>query len=161
MRITQWGEYGVHCAVFIAQRAQEGSGTVSAAEISEAQGIDLQYTQQILQRLRRKGIVESVRGPQGGYRLAREAKDINLEDLLVAAEGATFEVICEAKPLSTERCAPNATCNLRQIWHQLRDHINAFLHKISLADLLASAERPDAPIQISKQRGKNAEKPST
>src|SRR5690606_3493579 len=69
MRITQWGEFGVHCTVYIAERHRAGAATVTAAEIADAQGIDPQYTQQILQRLRRKGLITSVRGPQGGYRL--------------------------------------------------------------------------------------------
>jgi Rrf2 family protein len=136
MRITQWGEYGIHCAAFIAQKQREGLTAVPANDIAAAQNIALDYTQQILQRLRKANIVKSVRGPQGGYQLARDAKDISLQDLLIAAEGDTFEVICETKPLSNERCAAGAHCNLRPLWFALKDHVNTFLTKYNLQQIV-------------------------
>lgn len=147
MRITQWGEYGVHFSTHIATREREGKPIVGAAEIAHDQGVDIQYAQQILQRLRRGGIIDSVRGPQGGYKLTRPAAEITLLDILVAAEGDTFEIICEAKPLGQLRCGSEAFCGLRPIWYDLKEHLNEFLRRYTLEALASSAAEP-LPIQI-------------
>ena len=139
MHITQWGEYGIHFAVYLARRAADGVGMVSAADIAEAQQIDLQYAQQILQRLRKGEIVESVRGPQGGYRLAKAPENITLLDILMATEGETFEIFCDAKPLDGENCNTETSCGLRRIWSDLREHVDHFLKSYTLAAL---AEHP-------------------
>ncbi|NLF25682.1 MAG: Fe-S cluster assembly transcriptional regulator IscR, partial [Deltaproteobacteria bacterium] len=65
MRITKWGEYGILCCLYLARHGSEHS--VGALELSRERHIPLQYTQQILQRLRRGGVIESLRGPGGGY----------------------------------------------------------------------------------------------
>ena len=80
MKITKWGEYGILCCVYLAQN--NGNRAVGAGEISESQSIPLQYTHQILQRLRKGGIIESLRGPHGGYRLAKSAENTTLKDIL-------------------------------------------------------------------------------
>jgi len=155
MRITQWGEFGLHCSMQLARREREGVTTVGAAEIAEEQEIALDYTQQILQRLRKGGIIESVRGPHGGYRLSRPAASITLGEILKASEGNTFEVICETKPLNEERCAPEMNCNLRHLWLELRDHVNTFLTNRSLLDILdyQAPASSETPVQIGKRVG--------
>ena len=139
MRITQWGEYGIQCSLFMAQRLRDGIKTVGAPEIAQSQDIALQYTQQILQRLRRGKIIESVRGPHGGYCLSRPANEITLHDILKASEGETFEVICDAKPLSQVRCSHGGGCALKSVWKELRSHVDEFLKNRTLEDL---AEAP-------------------
>lgn len=148
MHITQWAEYGIHFALFIAEAEHLGRSPIGAGEIAEAQGIDLQYAQQILQRLRKGGIILSIRGPQGGYRLARSPEKITVRDILLAAEGTTFELMCDAKPISTERCAKDSPCSIRLFWRELRDHIDQFLLSNTLAGLLAQSPRTDQPVQI-------------
>ncbi len=152
MRITQWGEYGIHCATFIARLEKQGTKAVPAADIAADQGIALDYAQQILQRLRKNKIVQSIRGPQGGYKLCRPASEITLQDIIVASEGDTFEVICETKPLNSDRCMPNAHCNLRPLWFALKDHVNAFLGRYTLEqvveDTLGLPESPAKTVQI-------------
>ena len=138
MRITKWGEYGIHCAVALARHAAKGKSPVRAAEIAEELSIDLDYTQQILQRLRKGDVIRSVRGPQGGYQLCRDPEQITLTHVLKAAEGETFEIICVNKPLDSLQCAPNTNCFLKPVWYELRDHIEAFLSSHTIA---AMAER--------------------
>lgn len=150
MHITQWGEYGVHFSVYLARRALDGTPMVSAAEIAEAQQIDLQYAQQILQRLRKGEIVESVRGPQGGYRLASPPEQITLLDILMATEGETFELLCDAKPLDGANCSSETSCGLRRIWSDLRTHVDDFLKSYTLAAL---AERPTGVKGIGTSKG--------
>ncbi len=149
MRITQWGEYGLLCSMHIAHRADEGEATVGAAEIADTQGIALQYAQQILQRLRKGDIIDSVRGPHGGYKLSRPAAEITLGAILQAAEGSTFEVICDTKPIDPEqRCKPENTCALRGLWRELGEHVDAFLHGRSLAELTKEHYQDAALIQL-------------
>jgi Rrf2 family protein len=133
MRVTKWGEYGILCSLYLARSGDRT--TVGAADVARAQVIPLQYTQQILQRLRKGNVIKSVRGPHGGYRLARAAADISLKDILYAAEGSTFEVVCEESPVQST-CGLEG-CGLSQIWYELRERIDELLAARSLADLVA------------------------
>ncbi|MBP9838691.1 MAG: Rrf2 family transcriptional regulator [Proteobacteria bacterium] len=156
MRITQWGEYGIHFSLFLAKQEKKGIASVGASEIAESQGIDTRYAQQILQRLRKGNIVKSVRGPQGGYKLTKSPAEITLLDILIAAEGDSFEVICNSKPIDNHRCAPKKSCGLRGIWHNLKDLVNNFLSDYTLEKLLNISENDrefindDMPIQIGR-----------
>jgi Rrf2 family iron-sulfur cluster assembly transcriptional regulator len=137
MRVTQWGELGVLCAIELAKTRSTTS--LSAADLAEALKIDVQYAQQILHRLKCGAVIESIRGPKGGYKLKKNAAQISLKEIIYAAEGETFEVFCEAKILDEERCNPvTNACNLRPIWYRLRQHIDQFLEDIALSDLLNS-----------------------
>lgn len=139
MRVTKWGECGILCSLYLAKRY--GSPAVGAAEIAETQGIDLPYTQQILQRLRKGDVIESVRGPKGGYKLQRAPKEISLKDILYAVEGDTFQIICEHSPLHPEaespsRCSTQESCSLHGVWQDLRVAIDKLLDERTLEDLL-------------------------
>ncbi len=142
-RITQWGEYGVHICLYIARRHQEGLSIVGASDISEAQSLALNYTQQILVKLRSGGIVESERGPHGGYRLSREPSEINLREILLSCEGETMDLICDTKPIDTERCSLEARCYLRTVWSGLKETIDSYLETFSLAKLLSEMKDVD------------------
>lgn len=136
MRITKWGEYGVLCSLYLAHCFKNDNSAIGAAEIAEMQYIPLQYTQQILQRLRKGEIIESVRGPHGGYRLTRSPEEISMKDILTAAEGATFEVICEVAPIYESNCGSDSPCGLGQVWAELRSEIDSYLESKSLATIL-------------------------
>ncbi len=134
MRITQWGEYGVLCMVLLS-KAEGGAPPIQASEIASSLSIALDYTQQILQRLRRGALIKTTRGPAGGYSLARAAQEITLRDILAASEGATFEVICERRPLAGNCALADKNCFLKAIWQNLRTHIDNYLSQLTLADL--------------------------
>ena len=134
MRITKWGEYGILCSLYLARKHQEGA--VGAAEIAETQEIPLQYTQQILQRLRKGGIIKSVRGPKGGYALRRSPEETTLKDILYAAEGDTFEVVCDVHPVYSEMCGTK-NCGLRSVWHDLKQAVDVLLEQRTLAWIMA------------------------
>lgn len=151
MRITQWGELGALSCIFLAQQHSQANETVRAQSIAEAHGIDLLYTQQILQRLRKGDVITSVRGSTGGYKLSRAPSQITLRQILSASEGDTFEVICETKPINSEKCRSDSFCSLKPIWFKLRDHIDTFLDSITLEQLQSSVPQDlDLPIQIGK-----------
>lgn len=135
-KVTQWGEYGIHIMLYIANKHYEGQKLVSALEISESQNISLNYTQQILMKLRQGGLIESERGPKGGFMLSKNPTEINLKEILTASEGDTVEIICENNPINQEKCSKEAFCYLKSVWYGLKDIINGYLEKISLQDLL-------------------------
>jgi len=86
-------------------------------------------------RLRRAGLVDSVRGAKGGYHLAREPQVITVKDVIEASEHVTFEVNCDLHPVDPQRCSPEAACSIRPVWRMLEQRINDLLAGISLADL--------------------------
>ena len=151
MRVTKWGECGILCALHLAKKYSEP--TVGAAEIAESQAIDLPYTQQILQRLRKGNVIESVRGPHGGYRLQRPPSEITLKDILYAVEGDTFQIICDHSPLHPEtneptRCSTRETCSLHGVWQDLRDAIDKLLEERTLESLLKVETRAPELVQL-------------
>lgn len=153
MRVTKWGECGILCSLHLAQR--HGGAPVGAAEIAETQGLDLQYTQQVLQRLRKGNVIESTRGPHGGYTLVRAPEEITLKDILYAAEGDTFEIICDSAPIhpdaeSPNRCADRNSCSLHGVWQDLRSAIDKLLEQRTLADLVRSQPGHPTLVQLSK-----------
>ena len=134
MRITTWAEYGLIVAVHLARNG--GERPVPAREIAEHEGLPPDYVEQILLKLRRAGLVTSVRGARGGYYLARSPEEASVRDVLEAAENRTFEVNCDSYPISAKRCNGDGDCAIRPVWRELQHRIDGFLQGISLADLL-------------------------
>ena len=136
MRITRWGEYGVHICAFLAKRQdQHPDIPVSASEIAEQVQIGSDYALQILQRLKNGSLIISTRGSKGGYCLAKDKNEITLKDILLATEGETFELMCESAPLHTQCCDSNSSCGLKGIWGKLQVHVDEFLISYTLNDL--------------------------
>lgn len=138
MRITTWTEYSLIIAIHLARRANGSDQLVAARELAESERLPPDYVEQILLRLRRAGLVESVRGARGGYRLARPAEMISVRDIMNASEHQTFEVNCENHQVDATRCDPSAGCSIRPVWHALQARIDDFLSGISVADLMKS-----------------------
>jgi len=134
MRVTTWAEYGLIVSIHLARRA--GQGPVAARELSEHERLPHDYVEQILLRLRRARIVDSVRGAKGGYLLAREPQAVSVKDVMEASEHVTFEVNCDLHKVDAERCDPGTACSIRPVWRLLERRINDLLAGITLADLL-------------------------
>jgi len=152
MRVTKWGECGILCSLHLATRY--GHGATGAVEVAESRGLDLQYTQQILHRLRKGGVIDSERGPRGGYKLTRPPEEITLKDILYAVEGDTFQIICDYAPIhpeptSSSSCATKQTCSLHYVWQDLRAAIDKLLEQRTLADLLRSDLASPPLVQLS------------
>jgi len=133
MRVTTWAEYGLIVSLNLARRV--GDGPIAARELAEAERLPHDYVEQILLRLRRAGLVESVRGAKGGYLLARDTHDISVKDVMEASEHVTFEVNCDHHQVDAHRCSPDAACSIRPVWRMLEQRINEFLSGVTLADL--------------------------
>ena len=155
MRVTKWGECGILCSLYLAERY--GAPPVGAAEIAETQGLDLPYTQQILQKLRKGEVIESARGPKGGYTLQRKPDEITLKDILYAVEGDTFQIICDHHPLHPDAlhptlCATRESCGLHGVWQDLRAAIDKLLEERTLADLLKKNVLPNPLVKLGANR---------
>jgi Rrf2 family protein len=136
MRVTTWTEYSLIISIHLAKRGRGGHGPVAARELADSERLPADYVEQILLRLRRAGLVESVRGAKGGYFLAREPATISVRDVMTASEHQTFEVNCDSHPVDAERCSPGSTCSIRPVWHALQQRVDELLASISLPDLM-------------------------
>ena len=134
MRVTTWTEYSLIISLHLARR---GNGQpVAARDISDAERLPGDYVEQILLRLRRAGLVESVRGARGGYFLARDPAKISVHDVMTACDHQTFEINCDTHQVDDERCGPGSQCSIRPVWKALRNRVDDLLKGVTLADLL-------------------------
>ena len=143
MRLTTKGRFAVTAMIDLAMNAQTGAIKLSA--ISERQSISLSYLEQLFSKLRRAGLVESIRGPGGGYILGRDAGEINIAQIIAAAEDELDATLCKGKA----NCQSGAPCLTHNLWENLNHTINAYLSSVTLAGLLAQ-QQPDKNTQIVK-----------
>lgn len=134
MRLTTKGRYAVTAMLDLALHFDQGA--VTLAEIARRQGISLSYLEQLFARLRRSGLVDSVRGPGGGYNLANSPEDTTVADIIVAINENIDARRCGGKV----NCNGDERCLTHELWEQLSDRIYSFLKGISLADLV---NKPD------------------
>lgn len=134
MRLTTKGRYAVTAMLDLALHYDQGA--VTLAEIARRQGISLSYLEQLFARLRRNGLVDSVRGPGGGYNLANDPADTAVADIIVAINENIDARRCGGKV----NCDGDERCLTHELWEQLSDRIYSFLKGISLADLV---NKPD------------------
>jgi Rrf2 family iron-sulfur cluster assembly transcriptional regulator len=112
------------------------SGPVSLADISERQGISLSYLEQLFSRLRKKGLVTSVRGPGGGYRLGRCSAQIAIADVISAVNESVDATKCSGKG----NCQDGEQCLTHSLWEGLSQRIEEFLQNITLSELVAKRD---------------------
>ena len=133
MRLTSKGRYAVMALVDLARF--DSINPVSLRDISLRQGISLDYLEQIFSKLRKKEIVQSIRGTQGGYVLSRDAKDIKLTNIFDAVDEKVKTVQCKKE--SKKGCNGKSTkCLTHNLWDELENHINNFFDEKSLEDLV-------------------------
>jgi Rrf2 family iron-sulfur cluster assembly transcriptional regulator len=157
MRLTTKGRFAVTAMIDLALR--ENTGPVALAAISSRQQISLSYLEQLFGKLRRHGLVESVRGPGGGYRLARTPDAISVAEVIVAVD----------QPIDATQCAGRESCKddgkrcmTHELWANLNAHIFTFLRSVTLAELVAQQHKPDvAVLQDQRALGAPARTPAT
>jgi len=118
----------------VALHSQEGP--VSLADISERQGISLSYLEQLFSRLRKHGLVASVRGPGGGYLLGKDMSDIAVGTVITAVDESVDATRCQGK----EGCQGGGRCLTHTLWRDLSERIREFLNNITLAELVNNQE---------------------
>lgn len=129
MKLSTKGRYAVTAMMDLALHEQRGP--VALAEISQCQGISLSYLEQLFARLRRHGLVTGVRGPGGGYRLARAAGEISVADIIVAVDENVDATRCGGR----QDCHDGRQCLTHDLWTDLSRQIFGFLDGITLAQL--------------------------
>lgn len=132
MRLTTKGRFAVTAMIDLAMR--HGEGPVTLAGISDRQRISLSYLEQLFGKLRRYGLVESVRGPGGGYCLAMELEGISVADIIQAVD----EPIDATKCGGLGNCHDDLPCMTHDLWTNLNVKIFDYLQSVSLAQLVAS-----------------------
>lgn len=147
MRLTTKGRFAVTAMVDLAMSG--GRGPVSLATISERQGISLSYLEQLFGKLRRNNLVESVRGPSGGYHLARPGDKISIAEIVLAVD----------EPLDATGCRGEGNCNAGQqcithdLWMGLNEKILDYLEGVTLQQLVDDHNKSKAqvsPVTLSK-----------
>ncbi|MEO1551316.1 MAG: Rrf2 family transcriptional regulator [Pseudomonadota bacterium] len=140
MKLSTKGRYGMIALAHLATEASDGR-LVSLTEISQAQGISLAYLEQLFFKLRRAGIVDSVRGPGGGYRLARDASEIRVSDVLGALD-ETMDALKRGAGASGADKDTVAQTLTDKLWEQLSANVYVFLHQTRLSDVVRDQMAP-------------------
>jgi Rrf2 family iron-sulfur cluster assembly transcriptional regulator len=134
MRLTTKGRYAVTAMLDLAIHYKDGP--ITLADISQRQGISLSYLEQLFARLRRRGLVDSARGPGGGYRLSRPATEIAVGDVITAVDEKVDATRCAGHG----NCQEDARCLTHELWTDLSNQIFQFLQNISLGELVSRRE---------------------
>lgn len=143
MRLTTKGRYAVTAMLDLALNDQYGP--TSLGDISQRQEISLSYLEQLFARLRRSGLVRSVRGPGGGYLLNKLASDISVSAVIDAVDETVDATRCQG----LSDCQQGSMCLTHYLWCELSGQIRHFLDDITLAQLM---QRPDILRIASRQR---------
>lgn len=133
--LTRTGEHALRAALFLGGRA--GPRLVSAREVARALGTPPNYTGKVLRQLARKGLLRSVRGPQGGFQLRRRAEALSLAEILDAVEEPpAAPAVCL---LGDRPCNAASPCGAHRKWTEVQERTRDVLAQTTLADLIATA----------------------
>ena len=146
MRLTTKGRYAVTAMLDLAIHARREP--VSLADISERQSISISYLEQLFAKLRKQGLVSSVRGPGGGYQLARHGGEIFVAQIIDAVD----ELVDARRCGGQGDCQQGVMCLTHELWTDLSDQIHNFLSAISLEELVNRREVQAVSVRQSRQR---------
>ena len=139
MKLSTKGRYAMVALADIA--LQPADSLVSLGDISKRQDVSLPYLEQLFVKLRRGGLVESVRGPGGGYRLGRQASEIRVVDILAAVD-ATVDAMHKVAGASGALSGSRAVSLTIRLWEGLSAHVYVFLHQTRLSDVIQNELMP-------------------
>ncbi len=140
MKLTTKGRYGLRAVIDLAVYAK--NEPVSLAEVAERQNISISYLEQLIAKLKKAGIVQSTRGAQGGYSLAKAPEEISVGDILRSLEGNLSPVDCSAVDGKGEsECASSNFCVTKYVWKRISDSINDTVNGIFLSELMAESKK--------------------
>ena len=151
MRLTTKGRFAVTAMLDLALHG--GKGPVTLAGISDRQKISLSYLEQLFGKLRRRKLVESVRGPGGGYHLARAAAELTIADIIRAVEEPLDSTQCGGR----ENCQENQRCMTHDLWEELNTAVYGFLQGVTLSQLVERQRRK--PVSVVRNPPKRESQP--
>jgi Rrf2 family protein len=168
LKITAQEEYGLRCILQLAREQIADSdgnlepGAMFVRDIAEREGLSVAYVEKILWTLGRSGMVESVRGPKGGYRLTRPCSQISLGEVMRVLGGIpSEEEICAQFTGNQDTCVHHDGCGLKPVWASITDFVHSVFDKVPISALLTgsvdvkfvqitnkSGGKPFAPAQV-------------
>ncbi len=151
MRLSTRSRYGVR-ALFDIAYYSEGRPT-QIKEISSRQGITPRYLEQIFQKLKRAGIVKSIRGPRGGYYLSRKPEEIVLSEIIQAMDESIHPVFCARTEKGRKKCRREPKCVARVIWKEAGGRLFDYFHSVSLAGMCKMAREMGVDEQPGRRSG--------
>ena len=154
MRLTTKGRFAVTAMLDLALHSTKGP--VTLAGVSQRQLISLSYLEQLFGKLRRRALVESVRGPGGGYHLARDASLITVADMINAVEESIDSTQCGGK----ENCHDNQRCMTHDLWEELNATVHGFLSRVTLAQLVEKQRTKPVSVVAPRARSSRADGPT-
>ena len=146
MKLSTKGRYGLRAAVDLALFAKDEP--ISISTIAAREGLSESYLEQLFAKLKKAGIVLSIRGTNGGYQLARSAADISVGDVLRALEGSLEPVECSANS-PNESCEAAGSCVTKYVWQKINDSINRTVDEMKMKELVEESKlvKGDASAQ--------------
>jgi Rrf2 family protein len=150
---TTKAEYGVRLMVELGRQGAEGPTSLKA--ISEAEGLPLAYLERIVALLKKAGLVESTRGAHGGYRLARAAEDVRMDEVILALEGHVSPMTCfvddsdggsAGRVLCNHEASSGHGCATKLLWMRVQGGVMEKLAQTTLAELVAFSARSATPV---------------
>jgi Rrf2 family iron-sulfur cluster assembly transcriptional regulator len=151
MRLTTKGRFAVTAMLDLALNS--GRGPVTLAAISGRQSISLSYLEQLFGKLRRHQLVESVRGPGGGYYLAKPVEGISVADIIIAVDEPLDATQCGGK----ENCHDDRRCMTHDLWARLNEKMYEYLGSVHLSDLVAEQQKRIQVIQDKRRAAAQSE----
>ena len=135
MRLTTKSRYGTRLIIDLAKNAN--NGPVSLGEISQRQGISLKYLEKLIKMLKQAGIVNSKRGPFGGYSLARPTSDISIGDIVRVLEGTESITDCSEKEIGCKGCDKSRSCAAQEVWIKASEAMFKTLDSFKVESLMS------------------------
>lgn len=153
MRLTTKGRFAVTAMIDLA--ARQTDGPVTLAGIAERQKISLSYLEQLFGKLRRYKLVTSVRGPGGGYRLARDMRTITVTDIIIAVDEPLDATMCGGK----QNCHDEHRCMTHDLWTNLNKRMYSYLDSVTLGALVDREIKPDPDVNVLREVRRRASVP--
>jgi Rrf2 family iron-sulfur cluster assembly transcriptional regulator len=151
MRLTTKGRFAVTAMLDLALNS--GRGPVTLAAISNRQSISLSYLEQLFGKLRRHELVESVRGPGGGYYLAKPVEQLSVAAIIIAVDEPLDATQCGGK----ENCHDDRRCMTHDLWARLNEKLYEYLGSVHLSDLIAEQHKRVAVLHDNRRAAAPAE----
>jgi Rrf2 family iron-sulfur cluster assembly transcriptional regulator len=146
MRLSTKSRYGIRALFDIAYHS-EGLPT-QIKEISSREGITPRYLEQIFQKLKKAGIVKSIRGPKGGYYLSRKPEEIMVKEIILAVEETIEPIFCARPSKGRKKCLRETKCVAQVIWKEAGQRLSDYLNSVSLAQMCKLAQEMGIERQL-------------
>lgn len=149
MKLSTKGRYGLRAVLDLAMHSADGAISLSA--IADRENISISYLEQLIAKLKKAGIVNSIRGAQGGYVLARSPEEISVGEVLRALEGNLNPVDCSELE-GNNQCSGSQLCVTKYVWKRISDSINSAVDDMMLSELVEEGERLHREKQTPSQQ---------